>query len=97
MWTTTYEIGKHGTEGGVIIKDEIYKGACRITLERDCDYSPYVITCGIFGSFCHTAFCNEEDNEKIYNAMKVELQEFIDTKTSLDEELEFYSRFSEKY
>lgn len=97
MWKTTDEIGQRGSESGIIIKDEIYKGACRITLERNCAYSPYAVTCGVFGAFCHTAFCNEEDNEKIYNAMKAKLQDFIDTESSPDNEDEFYSRFSEKY
>lgn len=88
-------IGQVGSENGVIVEDEEYKESCRITLEKCEKY--YAITCGIYGAMAHTAFCDENNSKQLYNAMKEELQVFIDKHTTMDEELEFYESFTRKY
>jgi len=45
----------------------------------------------------HTAFSDFDQGEEKYDAMKQELQEFIDTDTTLEEELEFYQKFTDKF
>ena len=84
MWKDLHTSGETGSEGGIIIKDEEYNHACRITLEKCTKY--YAITCGVYGAMMHTAFCNENNYSDIYNAMKNELQEFIIKNTTEDEE-----------
>ncbi|MDE6102693.1 MAG: hypothetical protein K2F73_06940 [Ruminococcus sp.] len=77
-----------------ILKDEVYKNSCRITLEK---YPQrYEITCGIYGAMVHTVYCGSNCQE-IYNSMKQELQDFIDLNTTADEEYEFYNYFTNKY
>jgi hypothetical protein len=49
-------VGQHGSEGGVIVRDEEHEMGARITLERDCVSAPFTITCGIYGWFFHTRF-----------------------------------------
>ena len=56
MWNDIYKPDSIGSEGGTIIADEEYKESCRITLERCERY--YAITCGVYGSMMHTAFCD---------------------------------------
>lgn len=47
MWIPLQEwMGKRGTENGIVIKDEEYKQACRITLEKCKQY--YAVTCGVY-------------------------------------------------
>ncbi|MCR5142898.1 MAG: hypothetical protein K6C68_10315 [Ruminococcus sp.] len=95
MWISLDTAGSEGTEGGVIIADEEYNGACRITLEKCKRW--YAITCGVYGAMCHTAFTNADTYRSMYNDMKNELQQFIDTETTEDEESDFYHRFCDKY
>ena len=95
MWESIYEEGKFGSENGLIILDEEYKGSCRITLEKCERY--YAITCGVYGGMMHTAFCNSTQYQETYNNMKKDLQEFIDKDTSDEEEIEFYDWFTSKY
>lgn len=94
MWKN-YEngstIGKSGSENGIIIQEEEYQHSCLITLEQ-CERH-YAITCGIYGSFVHTVFCGADSYEKIYEAMKLKLQDFIDTDTTSEEESQFYEEF----
>ena len=87
--------GEKGSEDGIIIFDEEYKGACRITLEKCPKY--YAITCGVYGAMVHTAFCDEKESIETFEAMKKELAEFIDRETTEDEETEFYCYFTSKY
>jgi hypothetical protein len=57
-------VGDTGSEGGIIIRDEVHRGGARITLERDGRIAPFSITCGIYGWMVHTAFfgsLNEAD------------------------------------
>lgn len=98
MWTKIQNgatLGKTGSEHGVILRDEEYSGGCRITLER-CD-NFYAITCGVYGAMVHTAFCGEEDHNRMYEAMKCDLQEFLDADTTEEEEDKFYHKFVATY
>ena len=58
MWEDGNLLEKEGSEGGQVLKDEIYEKGCRVTLEKCPKY--YAITCGVFGAFCHTVFCDEK-------------------------------------
>ena len=84
-----------GTEGGIVLADEEYKNSCRITLEKCKEY--YAITCGVYGSMMHTAFSDDEHYKTKYEDMKKELQRFIDSDCSENEENEFYENFCSKY
>lgn len=95
MWMSLYPSGETGSEGGIVIIDEEYKNSCRITLEKCEKY--YAITCGVYGSMVHTAFCGSDDYMGKYEAMKKDLQEFIDKDTTNEEELDFYKTFCNKY
>ena len=88
-------IGTHGSENGVILKDEEYDGACRITLEWCGGHC--AVTCGIYGCMMHTAFCDNEDMDKLYDAMRHDLQEFLDTQMTEEDEVEFYDDFTHRY
>lgn len=94
-WDNIYEEDSVGSEGGIVLADEEYCGSCRITLEKCEDY--YAITCGVYGSMVHTAFCNEQEAHAKYNAMKKELQEFIDADLDDDARYEFYESFTSRY
>ena len=94
MWENIYIEGAIGSENGLILEDEEYAGSCRITAEKCPHY--FAITCGIYGAMVHTVFCGE-NYKKIYDAMKKELQEFIDRDTTADEELQFYHDFTTKF
>lgn len=79
-------IGQVGSENGIIIADEEYKDNCRITLEKE-GYTPYGITCGIYGLMVHTVFASEKtEAEQKYEAMKKELQEFVDSSNDEDDD-----------
>lgn len=95
MWKNLYLPGKIGSENGEILRDEEYKGSCRITLEKCKKYC--AITCGVYGSMVHTAFADDSHYQEIYDAMKNDLQEFIDKDTTYEEELAFYEEFTTKY
>ena len=95
MWKDGNLLGKEGSEGGQVLKDEIYVKGCRVTLEKCPKY--YAITCGVFGAFCHTAFCNEKENLDLYEQIKMEMQAFMDKETTVEEEIAFYEAFSKKY
>ena len=96
MWDKLFFIdGEKGSGNGLIICEEEYKGACRITLEK-CPNS-YAITCGVYGAMVHTTFCSEEESAVKYEAMKKELADFIDKETTENEETDFYCYFTSKY
>ena len=95
MWKSLYISGATGSEGGIIFNDEEYKESCRVTLEKCEKY--YAITCSVYGAMDHTAFADTDHYQDTYNAMKKELQDFIDRDTTADEELDFYSNFCSKY
>ena len=95
MWRSILVPGDRGSEGGTVLADEEYKGSCRITLEK-CE-SCCAVTCGIYGAMVHTAFADGESCLAMYEEMKRDLQEFLDTETSREEELAFYESFCNKY
>lgn len=92
MWAKLNTAGQTGSEGGRILCDEEYGDACRITLE-DCG-DRLAVTCGVYGAFVHTAYCNDV---AVYAAMKCELEQFLQTNTTADEEIAFYESFAAKY
>ena len=95
MWEDGNLLDKEGSEGGQVLKDEIYTKGSRITLEKCSNY--YAITCAVFGAFCHTTFCGEKESLILYKQIKMELQAFMDKETLEEEEIAFYRYFSEKY
>lgn len=94
-WKSLFVPGATGSEGGSILADEEYKESCRITLEKCERY--YAITCGVYGSMVHTAFADARNYHSIYDAMKKDLQEFIDSDSTEEENVEFYERFCDTY
>lgn len=95
MWKNLYIAGASGSENGIILADEEYKNACRITLEKCEKY--YAITCGVYGAMVHTAFADFDNYHEKYDAMKKELQGFIDNDTNYDDECDFYDEFTSKF
>ena len=97
MWKQLNTLGTIGCENGKILADEEYEESCRITLEKCERY--YAVTCGVYGSMLHTAFTDEADCWEIYNAMKSDLQKFIDNmECMLDNEImDFYDKFTGMY
>jgi len=94
-WVSVKVDGDTGSEGGLVIADETYKDACRITLEQCERY--YAITCGVYGGMVHTTFAGKDDCHQKYDAMKTELQNFLDRETTPEEESTFYDAFTSKY
>ncbi|GEK07743.1 hypothetical protein [Schleiferilactobacillus harbinensis] len=75
-------IGKTGSEGGVILKDEEATDYVRITLERA---RYFAITVGLYGVMVHTAFAaNLEEATQKYNAMKDALEAAPEDNDDLD-------------
>ena len=97
MWKQlTENLGQTGSEGGRILKDEEYREQCRITLERCKAYD--AITCGVYGDMVHTAFADPAQAPVKYEAMKKELQDFIDRNIEdMEERSEFYEAFMDRY
>jgi hypothetical protein len=72
-------LGTRGSESGLILLDEEYKDAARISLERDAGNFPFAITCGIYWLIMHTRFFGEEaDARNAYDAMKLDMQAIVD-------------------
>ena len=88
--------GPRGSEGGVVVADEEYRGASRITLERDVSSrTAAAITCGIYGWMMHTRrFSNLETAHQAYDAMKIELARIVDN-IPLESEPDGRNRFPE--
>jgi hypothetical protein len=71
-------IGESGSDNGIILRDEEYVEGARITLERD-GYTPFAITCGIYGWMVHTCFFStEQEANEAFESMKAELERIID-------------------
>ena len=71
-------IGTEGSECGIITKDEEHQYGARITIEKKGTTAPWAITCGIYGSFMHTAFGSSEEEINVkYDKMKTELVEIM--------------------
>src|SRR4051812_23986281 len=90
-------VGSRGSEEGVIVLDEEHDEGARVTLERDGHTAPWSITCGIYGSFMHTAFASsEEEGREKYSKMKSELVSIMKEESS-NLRYEMMRRFSEVY
>lgn len=62
-------LGATGSEGGVILRDELHPEGSRITLERT--GSRFAITCGVYGWMVHTRFfADEREAVAAYEEMK---------------------------
>ncbi len=73
-------IGQHGSEGGIIIRDEEHRDGARITLERDGHNAPLAITWGIYGWMCHTRFFGTEpEAQREFETMRAELSKIVST------------------
>jgi hypothetical protein len=93
---TYEELNQIGSEGGKVLKDEEYKGQCRITLERCPHYD--AITCGVYGEMVHTAYADVKESSSTYELMKKELQKFIDADFEDEEKRsEFYEVFVNRF
>jgi hypothetical protein len=78
-------IGETGSENGIILRDEEYSAGARITLERD-GYTPFAITCGIYGWMVHTRFfATEREADEAFAVMKAELARIVDLIASRDD------------
>jgi hypothetical protein len=72
-------LGSRGSESGVILLDDEYDAAARITLERATSVAPFAITCGVYGRLMHTRyFSAEAEARSEYAAMKAALAEIVD-------------------
>ncbi len=68
------EVGTSGTEGGIIVRDDEHALGARITLEQNCGFAPWAITCGIYGYFFHTRyFSSQAESSADYDQMRDEL------------------------
>jgi hypothetical protein len=71
-------IGQHGSEDGVIIRDEEHGDGARITLERDSTHAPYAITCGIYGWMFHTRyFGSESEAQSEFQSMRDAIDKIV--------------------
>jgi len=90
-------LGTKGSENGVIIREEEFDDDARITLEKD-GYTPFGITCGVYGAFVHTAFAgNEQEATAKYEAMKAELALHAKDEQELDSFSDWIEEFTNKY
>ena len=81
---------QEGVNGGVIISDEEYAGACRVTLET-CP-GCHAITCGVYGSMVHTVFCSKDPRDK-YKEIKTVLKNFVDSEPDANAMAKFCNDF----
>ena len=71
-------VGHHGSEDGVIVRDEEHKLGARITLERDASNAPFAITCGIYGWMFHTRYFGSEERAAAdFERMKLGLAQIL--------------------
>ena len=86
-------IGKAGSEGGHIQRDEEHERGARLTLE-EVGTPPFAITCGIYGVMVHTAFAASEiEAADAYAAMKADLEALFDLWPDADAEPDAKERF----
>ena len=71
-------VGQRGSESGIIVRDDEYVSASRITLERD-GHHPWSITCGIYGWMVHTCFfATASDAGEAFEQTKPALAEIVE-------------------
>ena len=88
-------IGEHGSEGGEIVKDEELDSSSRITLEKFAG-GHYAVTCGVYGTFVHTAWFGEENALLKYGQMKSDIETIILSEND-DEFYRLIGEFADKY
>ncbi|MGO9774000.1 MAG: hypothetical protein ACLPSW_31505 [Roseiarcus sp.] len=72
-------IGEHGSEQGVILRDDEHDDGARITLERDGRIAPFAITCGVYGWMLHTRFFSHEaEADRAFEEMRAALGRIVD-------------------
>lgn len=98
MWhPLTETVGTVGSESGTIVLDEEHEEGARITLERDGRFAPWAITCGIYGTFLHTAFASTEaEGRSKYAAMKESLVSIM-TEDDPEKRFERMHKFAESF
>jgi len=76
-------IGKAGSEGGVILRDEEHGRGARITLKRGSDYIS--VCCNIYGRIDHTRFFGSlAEAQREYGLMKSSLGDMVENLLSPD-------------
>src|SRR5262245_57103964 len=71
-------LGKSGSEGGTVRRDEEHDLGARITLEEGGSTAPWSITCGIYGWMFHTRFFgSEEEGNCEFDQMKLGLDKVL--------------------
>ena len=69
-------LGGEGSQGGIVVRDEGYRGNLRLTYEADEERSFHSITCGIAGWLRHPRFFYTADEaNRAFEAMKPALEE----------------------
>ncbi len=77
-------VGRLGSEGGIIVRDEEHALGARITLERNCSNAPWTVTCGVYGWFFHTRFLSSE-TEGEFPAMLDAMAAILEILPGIDE------------
>jgi hypothetical protein len=68
------DLPERGTEGGVIVLDDVHDLGARITLEKFDEGGGGAITCGIYGWMMHTRFFDTEDSARhAFEEMKIDM------------------------
>lgn len=71
-------IGKAGSEGGKIIRDEENPLGARVTLEDKGDTAPFSITLGIYGITFHTEFFSTiNQGQECFELFKEKIEQII--------------------
>lgn len=67
MWKNNRKnIGKRGSEEGIIISDLEHSDGARITIEKDGLTAPFSVTLGVYGEFMHTDFFSTQSQAESY-------------------------------
>jgi hypothetical protein len=86
-------LGRKGSEGGTVLRDEEHPLEARIALERDTPTAPFAITCGIYGCMVHTRFFTLESEARAqYDEMKTALSALLESEQEGGEYRAFLDR-----
>ena len=87
-------IGKAGTEGGVILRDDEHEQGARITLKRGVKHIS--ISCNIYGKMDHTRFFKTiADAEREFHPMKRELENIVNNIKATNDQIQMWMEISE--
>ena len=71
-------LGHRGSEGGTIIRDEMFPDGARITLEKNTKTAAFAITCGIVNWLVHTVYLStEESAQRTFELIKSDLESMM--------------------